>query len=201
MNQKPKHLQSLWNKKFILFCSFALILALGLGFTIAWLSGSAGPASYNMEGVHVSCKMVNDYYNPAVENQGNIESYIRVAMVVNYRKKPASGETEYGVLFPQKPVEGSDYKIAYNTSPYNQDDWLKGADGYYYYKYPVAPGGVTTQLINNVYDIYGTPDGYELRLEYLCEAVQAVPDGRAVIEAWGATLNGRNIESVTGIVQ
>ena len=167
-----------------------LIFSISLGAVAAWLTANHGKAQYNFSGVYVTCEMANSYYDAAVKNTGNTTAHIRVNVIINYRRqiKDENGNTiGYGTLFPQPPVYGTDY-----TLDINHNDWVQGADGYYYYKYPVAPGATTTNLITGFDLKGGTPKGYEFRFEYLCEAIQSDPNGTPAAQAWGATVDGNN---------
>ena len=186
MNLKPQHLKSVWNKKTVLFVSLALIFAACLGVTAAWLSDKDLGATHSFGPAQVSCQVVNSYDNAAVQNTDTVNEHIRVKIIVHYREKLAGGG--YGSLWPQPAVEGSDY-----TFTYNLNDWVQGADGYFYCKAPVAPGATTPQLINGVSpDFSRVPAGYEMRIEYLAEAIQSDPNGRPATEAWKATVDGNN---------
>lgn len=72
------------------------------------------------------------------------------------------------------------------------DDWVKGADGYYYYIKPVSPGGVTGNLLKNPITLE-TADGKVQVLEVFAESIQCAPV-EAVTAAFG---NGNG--SVTGV--
>ena len=188
MNQKPKHLQSFWNKKNILFVSLALILAACLGVTTAWLTGKDGSGAYSFDGAYVTCQVTDSYNNATVTNTGNVNAHIRVKVITHYREKLGNGI--YGNLFWSEPVLGTDYSIDYNLT-----DWVKGNDGYYYYRYPVAPDTKTARLVTNfsLINSGGVPsDAYELRVEYLAEAIQSDPGGAPAKEAWKAHVDGNN---------
>ncbi len=190
MSLQPKHLKSFWSKKNILFVSLALIFVIGIGATVAWLTGYDGDITYSFGGAEVPCQVVNSYNNAAVQNIGNVNAHIRVRVIVHYRKKilDANGNiTGYGALFPQPPLWGTDYAIDYNLT-----DWVQGSDGYYYHKTPVAPGATTPQLVTGFHLYTNAPEGYELRVEYLAEAIQSDPNGQPATEAWKAYVDENN---------
>lgn len=186
MKLQPQHLKPFWTQKNILFVSFALLLAVGIGITTAWLSGYDAGGAFRFEDAMVQCQTVNSYDNIAVQNTDEVFAHIRVKAIVHYREKLSDGT--YGSLYPQPAVEGSDYTFTINTT-----DWVKGDDGYYYYRSPLAPGATTPQLVNGInLDFNGVPEGYEMRIEYLAEAIQSDPSGRPAQQAWGATIDGNN---------
>ena len=160
-------------KAVMLFSALALIMALFVGITTAFLITSDGPIINTFNPSQVSGEVNEVFENDlktevTIANTGNIEAYIRVAIVVTW--KDAENGNVYGVA----PVSGKDYTIEFN-----QTDWIKGSDGYYYYIYPVAPkaqNGVTTALIKKCTVIQeNTPAGYGLNVEILGSAIQSVP--------------------------
>ncbi len=189
MKMQPKHLKSFWSKKNIFLVSLILVLTVGLGITFAWLTGSDDETDYLFAGVEATCQTVNSYNNIAVQNTCDISEHIRVKMITNYRKQLENNT--YGNLFYTEPVHGTDYTITFNET-----DWVRGDDGYYYYRYPVAPNATTAQLVTSFNVLTNPPEGYELRVEYLCEAIQVIPNGRPATEAWGAMVDGNN--NITG---
>ena len=86
----------------------------------------------------------------------------------------------------QKTGEG-DYTIELNLKDEADNViWIEGSDGYYYYKYPVAPKASTAILIKTCSPIATqTPEGYGLNVEILGSAIQSVPV-KVVEEHWPA---------------
>ena len=121
---------------------------------------------------------VNDT-NIANSSDSDAAVYIRVAVVVNYQ----DGE---GNVWREAAVEGTDYSLSAVSG-----DWLKGTDGYYYYKQPVAAGGATADLpvtVTALTPADGVPSGQSITTIYLATGVQATPTD-AVTEAWDVTLD------------
>lgn len=196
MKPNPKHLKVFWNKQNILLLSFLFMITASIGVVAAYLTGYDGHVDYTFSRTEVTCQTVNDYNNIAVQNTCQTPVHIRVKVITNYRLKLGNGT--YGNLFYADPVLGTDYTITFNLT-----DWLVGDDGYYYYRYPVAPGATTAQLVTGLsVPPGGTPEGYEFRVEYLAEAIQTTPDGLPAFQAWGATVDGNNnITGATGFVE
>lgn len=115
--------------------------------------------------------------------------YVRAAVVVTWKD-------ENGNVLGSLPIAGTDYSI-----DYNEDDWFKAGDGFYYHRAPVAYDGkddtskLTKNLINSCTPISGrTPTGYGLNVEIIAQTIQAVGttdagDIRAVTAAWGVSVN------------
>ena len=67
----------------------------------------------------------------------------------------------------------------------NNDDWLLGDDGYYYYKYNVESLADTSVLIERagLIEDVDIPDGYFLSVEIDSTAIQSNPS-HAIEDAW-----------------
>ena len=154
----------------LLLASLVLLLALAVGGTVAWLNSSSGPVTNTMSPGQVPIT-INETFNGAtksgvsVTNKGNIDAYIRVAIVAN-------------------AVDENGNIIAGEAPPYtvNEKKWQKLEDGYYYYKGAVVPGGTTEQLFKG--DV--TVTGGELNI--LAESIQVLGGygGKTASEyAWG----------------
>ena len=189
MKFAPKHLQSFWNKKNILFVSLALIFALTVGVTAAWLSGYAGPTDYVFQGAQVKCQVHETFNgttksNVKVENTGNVDAFIRATYTVNWVKDGTGVNNVVPVVYRDAPQQGTDYTVTYGSG------WVMSNDGYVYYSDIVSPEGFTNNFIANLTDLGTAPAGYHLQVTVFPEAVQAEGDGTtAYDEAWGATKN------------
>jgi hypothetical protein len=110
-----------------------------------------------------------------VENTSDIDVYIRAAIIISW-------VDENGAVYAQAPSEG-DYSIKLG------DGWKEGDDGYYYCKSPVQAGKLSPVLIDSCSPVDGkAPEGYNLQVTILAEAIQAVgttADGTSAMEsAW-----------------
>ena len=163
----------------LLLVSLVLILALAVGGTVAWLTSSSGPVTNTMTPGQVPIT-INETFNGTtksgvtVTNKGNIDAYIRVAIVAN-------------------AVDENGNIIAGTAPSYvslvNTDYWQLLGDGYYYYKGAVAPGGTTEPLFTA--DV--TVAGGELNI--LAESIQVLGGygGNTASEyAWGHSFDGTN---------
>lgn len=167
-------------KAAVLLTSLALILALFVGVTTAFLIAKDGSVTNTFKSSQVACE-VNESFNGtsksnvSVSNTGDTEAYIRAAIVVTWK------DGENGNVYAGKPVAGEDYTISLN-----ENDWIEGSDGYYYYKKPVAPGTSTAVLIESCSAVAEhVPAGYDLNVEILGSAIQSVPVS-VVNEKWPA---------------
>lgn len=110
----------------------------------------------------------------SIRNDGNVDSYIRVALVFSYIDKT-------GVTLIEQPLENIDYKISILL-----EDWILGSDGYYYYKYKVKPNEQTSILVEECTTLVQY-ESKKFNLNIVTSAIQADPV-RAVEEAWGVTI-------------
>ena len=158
----------------LLLVSLVLILALAVGGTVAWLNSSSGPVENTMIPGQVPIT-INETFDGtkksdvSVTNNGNIDAYIRVAIVAN-------------------AVDENGNIIAGTAPSYtvNEEKW-QPLDGYYYYKGAVAPGGTTEQLFTG--DV--TVTGGELNI--LAESIQVLGGyggETASVYAWGHSFDG-----------
>ena len=158
----------------LLLASLVLLLALAVGGTVAWLNSSSGPVTNTMIPGKVPIT-INETFDGAtksgvtVTNTGNIDAYIRVAIVAN------AVDAEGNIVAGDKP--SYTIKTAY---------WQE-LGGYYYYKGAVAPGGTTEPLFT------GDVTVKRGELNILAESIQVLGgiDGKtASVYAWGHSFDG-----------
>ncbi len=175
--QRTKYNKRRVNKRkaTVLLTALIVLIVLVVGTTTAFLIASEGPISNIFNPSQVSCQVNEESFdgttktNVTISNTGNTEAYIRAAIVVTWK------DAENGNVYGSVPIEDTDYTIALNLT-----DWIDGKDGFYYYKYPVAPssqnGSETTALITScTVDQDKAPAGYGLNVEILGSAIQSVP--------------------------
>jgi hypothetical protein len=153
-------------KAAIAMAAMALLLCCAIGGTLAWLVTSPGSLKNTFTPAQVQCEVresfsngiKSDVYvlNPDVK--GSVPAYIRVALI------PTWEDNEGNVAAISAGL--SDLAIEWGTN------WIKGGDGYWYYKAPVAPGAQTDQLIKTAV-VSKTGNGYRMNLYILAEAIQA----------------------------
>ena len=169
----------------------ALVLCCAVGGTLAWLIDTTDPLANTFTPAQVECTVVEDAFdgstktNVSVQNplkEKNVTAYMRVALVPTWEDENGNAVAE--------PASLDDLSITWG----NSGKWLKGTDGYWYYKEPVAPGYSTEVLLQKA--TVKTDNGYSMNLQFLAEAVQAEP-ASAVESVWpvsvgsGGTLSGK----------
>lgn len=162
----------------LLLVSLVLLLALAVGGTVAWLNTSTTPVENTMIPGNVPIT-INETFNGttksgvSVTNNGNIDAYIRVAIVAN------AVDENGNIIAGTAP-----------TFTVNETKWQKLDDGYYYYKGVVAPygteGSTTAPLFTGDVTVTG-------ELNILAESIQVLGgiDGKTASEyAWGHSFDG-----------
>ena len=184
MNTRKHMKHNRFNKKLIvLLAALALTACVVIGTTVAYLVDTAGPVKNIFQPTKVECSIDEKFEEDVktdvkVNNIGDVDAYIRVAIVVTW-------QDDDGNVYANAPVLGTDYTIELNL---NNTNWVQNGD-YYYYTKPVAVGGSTEVLIKECKPVEGkTPDGYGLNVEILAEAIQSEP-AEAVKESWGVSVN------------
>lgn len=194
--RRPKRLATL-------LVSLLLVLGVAVGGTVAFLSTRTDSKENTFTPSKVTCEVTETFNNNvksnvAVKNTGDTTAFIRAAINVTWMKDAEAG-TEYvaanQTVSAKIPVEGTDYsiKLADNTN------WIRGADGYYYYKLPVDPQVSTGVLIEEckLQNNASVPDGYHLSVEIVASAIQSAPDS-VVQSMWHVTVENGIITNANG---
>lgn len=162
-----------------LVLSLVLLLALGIGGTLAFLVDDTSPVTNTFTPAQVSCHVTEDFNgttksNVNVVNDSDITAYIRVKLVT-YRVNDA-GQHIGGIAEIPTFTPGNGWFVQ---------------DGYYYYSQPVAAGASPeTNLINSIVltGSYSDADGGKQVIEVMAEAIQSVPTN-VVAESWKVNVN------------
>ncbi len=178
------HAKGFWTKKKILFISLMLVATLGIGVTTAYMWNKDDTKAINFGKAYVDCEVVDSSGAYFVKNTGNVDCYVRATFTVNF-------VDEAGNLHYTKPVAGTHYTLTNSTS----DFWIKGADGYWYYKDPLSPEEKTLRgVVSVVPTTTNVPQGYSVKATVTAEAVQALPgqydtmtEDPAYMDAWQPT--------------
>ncbi|MGN0538206.1 MAG: hypothetical protein ACI4M3_09550 [Acutalibacteraceae bacterium] len=115
--------------------------------------------------------------NVRIENTGNMNAYVRVAIVPIWRDTDGSP-----TMLPTKDT----YSIELNTK-----DWFLGEDGYYYCKADIAPSEKTPELIRKCTLNELTDEAYNNKyfdLQILAQSIQSDPQ-TAVQNAWAVRVD------------
>lgn len=182
------------HKPTLLLLTLVLILGAMVGTTLAYLFTNTDGLVNTFTPANVTVDIDEPGWdedktvknNVTVKNTGDVEAYIRAAVVVTWQDAE-------GNVYPTAPVEGTDYTVTWTMS-----GWVKYG-GFYYYTSPVAPSKSTGVLLTEckVKDGATPPDGYHLSVEILASAIQSQP-ATAVQEAWGMTVDSNGNLSVGG---
>ena len=156
----------------VILISLCAILLAATGTTIAYYVVTGNLVANTFTPAHVDCQVVWDGVADAtVTNTGDADAYIRVKIVATW--KDANG-----AVYAQLPQQDRDYVLTQTLGA----DWLPGSDGFYYFRYPIAPGEFTLPLIDGyTANNAKAPAGYTLSLELVASAIQATTEA---VNAW-----------------
>lgn len=178
-------------KQLALLLSIVLIATVTAGGSLAYIFTQTQGLTNTFEPTKVTCQindeMSNDKTvktNATVENTGNVDAYIRAALVFTWRSPD-------GNIAPVS-VDASACDLSIGN------DWFE-KDGYYYYK-TVVPATdpentSTTALIVScsVKDSVEIPEGYGLCVEIIADAIQAdgvnAADEKVVTTVWPVSVD------------
>jgi hypothetical protein len=166
----------------------ALLLALAISGTVAWLTTKDAPITNTFNPSKVACEVTESFDGTVkssvnVKNTGDIDAYIRVKLVTyrtNERGQHIGGTAEIPAFTP-----GAGWV------PYN---------GYYYYTKPVAPNTLPENALIGSIELkasYDDADGGKQAIDVMAEAIQSVP-AEAVGEAWGVTISEGSVTAYSG---
>ena len=158
----------------LLVLCLVLLVSLAVGGTVAWLNATSEPVTNDMTPGKVPITIEETFDGATksgvtVKNTGNIDAYIRVAIVAN--AVDADGNVTAGRAPTVTP-----------TSAWTQ------VGNYCYYNGTVAPGESTSVLFE------GSVDVSNAEINILAESIQVLGgttgDGTAAQDAWGVSFNG-----------
>ena len=172
-------------KVLVVAVALLFLVTAGVGGTLAFIVDKTDSVQNTFTPATVECE-VHEYFNGVrkenvrVENTGNVDAYIRVALVVNWRD---ANDNIYG----KQPVDGIDYTMRLSL---NTGGWMKNPDdGYYYLVHPATPGYETAPLIISCEPVASkVPEGCRLSVEVIASAIQAQPISTAET-AWGVSIS------------
>lgn len=165
---------------------FAAIVLVCIGSVNAYMRKQTQVVENVFVPANVSCQVVETFTNNrdktdvAIKNTSSINAYLRLRFVTYWIDS-------YGdIVYAEPATLNVDYDSA---------NWIV-KDNIYYYKDPVAPGEVTTDLLKTGAKITLTTSGnYRQVVEVFAEAIQSLPE-KAVTESWGATVSGGKITAI-----
>lgn len=175
-------------KTMALLVSLLLVFVVGVGGTIAFLTDSDGPLKnlFNPSKITTTVEEKFDGETKSdvkIKNTGDTTAWIRAAVVITWQDKD-------GNVYGQAPVENTDYTITWNL---NNDGWVQGKDGFYYWTKPVksvteAPNDCLTGVLiqSCTYQKNKAPEGYSLTVEIIGSGIQSVPS-HVFDDNWGSS--------------
>ena len=170
-------------KKPVALVALLVLLCCTVAGTLAYLVTNTDPVTNTFTPAEVKTEVTESFVkgedgklaksNVQIKNNGNIDAYIRVAVVANWAN--SAGDV-YGGAVPEEKTNYSELKL--------KTGWIKGADGYYYYTHPVAPKESTTAIFEDITQLTDDPaEGYGLQITILADGIQSEP-GTTVVSVW-----------------
>lgn len=168
----------------VLLAAIALIIGVAVGGTIAYLIDQTEDVVNTFTPTEVDIDIYEEWDGKVkkfanIENKSDIPVYVRAKIIVEW--KDDAGNI-YGVL----PIKETDYTMQMGeySWQYNSDD------GFYYHNSPVNVGAHTSDLFSNCKCVsQNIPEGYDLHVEVIAQAVQAVPTN-VVASVWPVSVDG-----------
>lgn len=184
-----KEKKGLFSGLTVAFAIAALFLFV-VGGTMAYFFASTNNIVNTFSPGHVECQVNETFTNNVkssitVKNTGNTPAYMRVCLTTHWIENYTENGEEKTRIVGRTATIPDDFTLG--------ADWVKGADGYYYYTKPVAPDASTGNLAGTSLTL-ATDGNFAQVIEVFAEAIQSEPDA-AVVDAWGVSKGG----SVTGV--
>ncbi len=191
--RRPKHVK----QQKLIIAVVAILCSIISCVSLAFLFTGTDPMENVFDNTYVACEVIEngpDENSPfdgetktdvRIKNTGEVQSYIRAAVVVTWMSEDQSKVTAI------KPEEGSDYEITYSKSVDESSNWVLGKDGYWYYTVPVSIDSETTNLIERCVCKVTPPDGYYLSVEIVASSIQSTPVS-VVEEQWDSGISEVN---------
>ena len=190
-NQKPmsaaqkRLLRRKLKKYFLVTLSLILLLSAAAGTTIAYIIASGGTVENSFTPSEVLCS-VDD--TCVVTNDGDIPAFIRAAVVINWGN--TAGDINGIAPIEQIVDKNGEVTTAGDYVLTLGEGWEKSGE-YYYYNAVVPSKGKTTPVVE-VEQVTADPEGFDLVVEVVAEAIQSEGMGTDVDtaqEAWAAVVS------------
>lgn len=174
-----------WNRKRVWITVVALLLLLIFvaGGTIAYFTSKTDTDVNTFVPSKVTCAVEESFdgsvkSNVAIRNTGNVIAYVRATVLVNW-----VDENDESRVLAIAPIPDTDYSLVFGDS-----GWVKGGDGFWYYRSALAPQGLTNNLIERAEQLSEAPDGYRLSVQIVATAIQAQP-ADVVSDEWAVSVS------------
>ena len=176
-----------FNKKsLVLLITAALLLTFTVSGTVAYLVAGTEAVTNTFTPSEITSKVDEPGWNDgntvksnvSIEVIGNLEVYVRAAIVVTWQDND-------GNVAPIKPVLGTDYTLSIGSN------WTQGNDGFYYLKGSIQAtkdengNGSNTPTLITTCEVKTELAGYRLVVDVLGQTIQAEPSN-VVSNAWGS---------------
>ncbi len=117
--------------------------------------------------------------------ESNVKCYMRAMIIGNWFEKTTEEGEQPSILASWNITDGS-FTPALPTAGSPSNNWMLGADGYYYYKYPVYPGDET---YDKLFISYTGPteskiDGSFLKIQIVAQGIAWDEELLQVAQAW-----------------
>lgn len=172
-----------------LFLLVLLVLVVSLcGTVFAYMYQHTRQEHYQFQPAAVTCvvqETVEDGSKTCIQirNTGSIDAYLRLRLVSYWVN--SSGE----IIAKPAPLPA----FAYDSS-----NWFQGSNDTYYYKNPVSPNNLTSNLLDTdtsaSIPLAVDEEGNKQVIEVFAEAIQSAPQ-TAVTSSWGVTIEDGIISS------
>lgn len=178
-------MKKLHKKSLVLLIALALLLTCVVSGTVAYLSVGSGPVTNTFTPAELDTIIVEEFNKPyggavkssiKVQNQGNIDAYVRVGVYGYWAVKDSGGNEK--IIAP------------WNASLSLGDGWVQKSDSWYYYTSKLEPGKTTGNLLNAEITESGKPASYPsayLVVNVIHQSIQTEPAQALTDANWGWT--------------
>lgn len=156
----------------LLLC-IAVLFTFAVSSTLAYIVTSTSSVHNQFLPASVTFTVDDNY---RVTNTGNVNAYVRAAVVANWV------DTQ-GNILTSGPADASSY-LSFDTG------WSE-SDGFYYYNSAITPTGDTSQT-SPLVRVGNVPAGYELRVDVMVEIIQTAGMGAGSAQSAWAIASGNN---------
>lgn len=172
-----------------LFLLVLLVLVVSLcGTVFAYMYQHTRQENYQFQPATVTCVVQETIEDGSktciqIQNTGSIDAYLRLRLVSYWVN--SSGE----IIAKPAPLPA----FAYDSS-----NWFQGSNDTYYYKNPVSPNNLTSNLLDTdtsaSIPLAVDEEGNKLVIKVFAEAIQSAPQ-TAVTSSWGVIIEDGIISS------
>ena len=166
-------------KSLVLLIVLALLLTCTVSGTVAFLAVDSDPVTNTFTPVKLDTKIVETFTKGVkssvkVQNNGNIDAYVRVGVYGYWAVKDAAGNEKIVAPWTANFTVG--------------DDWVKTGDWYYYTQKLSPNGEMTGDLLASSITQTGVPSNYPnayLVVNVIHQAIQTTPSQALDDANWG----------------